>query len=339
MQRYFYILFSILLLSSPLHAEEEEDAPKPPPKIPESQLPSYYFKDSPFRLITKPDQKRGIFFPQIFSFLIPGLDQIIEHQFDSGLIYLTMAVGGLAYADNRRSQMTKENFEKEKKETYNSKDNYFRGYNLGIQIYQLAGGLSTYHSFRTAVRSRLQYGEFAFLKEEETRSDLLLAPFRFDFVLRKTTWIPLALATAIAIYENTPGALQSQDLRSTPLKSSDYFYTAASSYEAGISEEAIFRGWMLPALRHQMDSTFYANITQAAIFGLAHLGAVKVPILQALFGFYLGGVTIENNWTISESIFIHTWWDVAAFLSGYSSTKKNPTAKVPSIVIPLEWHF
>ncbi len=321
-------------------ADETDDLSTAKP--PHQPLAAFYQKKSPFSLRHDPTRKRSIFFPQLVSYFLPGFDQVWERQYDSALIYAATGTVGLVYANYRAQQLGAANLRTQNNNAYGSKDNYYRGYTLGNEIYQVAGGLSTYHSFRSAVRSRQNSGDFAFLKEEESLSEIMISPFRVDYLARPTTWIPLSIGVLLAYLQNTPSALAQSDMRSTPLKSSDYFYSAASGYEAGVSEESVFRGWLLPAARYGMDSELLANLTQATVFGLAHLGTVKVPIIQAVFGYYLGYLTIHNNWTISEGVFIHSWWDFISFLATYSSQDKNSPQKIKQpkfLLLPLEWHF
>jgi membrane protease YdiL (CAAX protease family) len=198
--------------------------------------------------------------------------------------------------------------------------------------------LSAYHSFRTAVTTRYQYGQFTFLnpKNEETPAQLALAPFNFTYLARPTTIIPLAvvatLAVAIANQEPTPESNTYRD----GLTSSDIFYASGTSYLAGLHEEALFRGWMMPCLMQWTSSPFWSNSITAATFAVAHMGNVQVPVAQLAMGWYWGWLAQRRQWTLGEGIFIHTWYDVMIFMASYNFRyKKNPTATAAAL--PVLW--
>lgn len=312
------------------------------PLLADHPLPEFHNEESPFSLRHDPDRPRALFWPQLGSLLLPGLDQYLEGQAVSGVIYTGVALSGYAYAADRAAKLGQEHLKKESQKNFSSKNNDYRAFHLGMQLPMVAGSFSAYHSFRTAVRSRQKNGEFAYLEEEEKITDLLLAPLHFEFMLRKSTWIPLLIVGAIAYIENTPWALAESKSKSSPLYPSDYYYSVVPALGAGTSEEAVFRGWLMPMFHHHLKSETLSNLAQASVFALAHLGNVKVPVVQALLGYYLGEVTMRNHWTLAESVFIHTWWDVIAFLGSYSNRDRNDTAKqrpMPVLTIPIEFHF
>jgi membrane protease YdiL (CAAX protease family) len=127
-----------------------------------------------------------------------------------------------------------------------------------------------------------------------------------------------------------------------PLTVSDVFFTGAISYGAGVGEEAVFRGFLLPELRQALGSDFWSNAVTAVGFAAAHLGSVDRPIAQLALGYYWGDLTQRNNWEIAESIFIHTWWDVIAFLTVFQIKDKEPASSAvrPALHLPpFELHF
>ncbi len=175
-----------------------------------------------------------------------------------------------------------------------------------MQLYMFAGEMSAFHSFRTSIKARRESGQFAFLKAEETPADLLTAPFDFEYVLRPTTYWPLVAGLALGI--------ASMDSRvKDEFSFGDAAFTAGVSYNAGVGEEALFRGYLMPVLRERIGSDGWSNVIQGTAFGAAHYSERnKLPVFQTLAGYYLGWLTQRNEWSLRESIFLHAWWDVLA---------------------------
>ena len=103
-----------------------------------------------------------------------------------------------------------------------------------------------------------------------------------------------------------------------PYTLQDGFHSAGISYMAGVSEEALFRGWLLPRYYKATDSFFVANTLQSSLFAASHLNQTKVPIFQFALAYYLAWLTERNDWDLEESVFIHAWWDVIALSIQYS---------------------
>ena len=62
----------------------------------------------------------------------------------------------------------------------------------------------------------------------------------------------------------------------------------------------------------------------ATVFAAAHYSNHnQLPIFQLLSGWYLGYVTQRNDWSVSESIFIHSWIDVIAFTAAFAFGKEK----------------
>jgi membrane protease YdiL (CAAX protease family) len=285
----------------------------------------------------------GIFLPQIASFFVPGLDQFWEGQNLAGTAYLGAAVGayalGFDHSYRARLRLSPDELADESELGIGSKDPNIRPMNWAFQTAQVAGGLSAYDSFRTATKYRKKLGQFDFIEKQDSVIDVLQAPFNFKFLARSTTWIPLAIGGAISVL-----SLSSSDAAHIPevLKPQDYLYSGLFSYNAGTHEEAMFRGWIMPMFRHYTGSDLWSNVIGSSLFAVAHLSTVSVPLPQLLLGFHLGRVTQKNHWSIAESVFIHAWWDVFAFLTVYQTPKedlKGLQRTMPFLLPPLEWNF
>ncbi len=283
----------------------------------------------------------------VVSFVLPGFGQYFEGQTEAGLAYSGVAVAGYAYAINistannlaekqkKDKEEREKNGEKEPESGFNQKDPALRKSALGEQVAQWSGGMSAYHAFRTAVRSRKDHGEYEFLGHEETLFELMSAPFHFGYLTRPTTFIPLSIGVAIAALQMR-SAVPDNVVRDT-FTSSDAFFAGAFSYNAGTHEEAMFRGWIMPVMRDSWGSDFWSNAAQSVIFAAAHLNQVQVPLAQLLLGYHLGYVTQKNGWMLGENIFIHAWWDVLAFGTLYHYKQTEPDAKKASSIVPVLW--
>jgi len=328
----FYLKINILIVSILLFNLESlasqgnpNRSTVPAPKVRFAALEDQLFS-IPF--LKHPEERRNTYSGPIASILLPGLAQWTEDQKKSALFYGSIAASGLIMVLDASIKLKAQEKEGMSNPTLSSLNDTGREFLLGAQLYQGAGFLSAYHSFRSAVQSRQDLGEFAFLPRHEEVGELLKAPLDGTMLTRSTTWIPLSLLAGLAIYSR-----DHEPLKWGSLKSTDLFFSGAFSYNAGVSEEAAFRGWILPDLYNRWGPTWGPTST-ALLFGLAHISSENpVPWPQFLMGYYLGYLTIRNNWSLRESIFLHVWWDVIAFYETYlvERGKGNATLVVPLV--------
>lgn len=287
------------------------------------------------------NQPRSYTWMPLLSFVIPGVGQAKEKEYGAFSIYFSTAVAGLSYSSYNNNKLSDYHDSDEYKLlSDDEKDNrkihgeLERKVAIGSQLYMAMGSMSAYHSFRTAVATRQRYGEFTFLTKEETPWELATAPFQFRFLKRPSTYIPLGIIAGYYLLLMNAEFDDDDDMKKDALSNSDVFYSGAVSYMAGVHEEALFRGWMMPCFMEWTGSELWSNGLTAATFALAHLGTVNVPLPQLILGWHLGNVTQNNDWTLSESIFIHAWWDVFALLASYQLKKNDEKAKLPVIWAP-----
>ena len=183
---------------------------------------------------------------------------------------------------------------------------------------------------------------FLFLgSREESIGELAMAPFQFRFLKRQSTWIPLAMAGALSALDLSRS---DKSLEKGGLKRSfgpeDALFASATSYNAGLWEEAVFRGWLMPVVREYYGSDLVANLSVAALFSLAHISAENpIPWPQFALGYYLGQVTLDNSWSIAEAIFVHAWWDVIVISAAYSLEKTTGRSRPMVMLPPLQIYF
>jgi membrane protease YdiL (CAAX protease family) len=270
----------------------------------------------------------------VASWFLPGLGQYGCDQLGEGAIYSSIALAGLAYTANASSDY---HADADNRDQLYAKDQSLRKMTLGIQTYMTMGGYSLFSSFQNSTKVAQNSGQYSFLGKDESVQDLLRAPFNFHFLGRPSTLVPLSIITALSLY-----AVQSHDdtLENDIFTKDDAFYATAYSFNAGTYEEMIFRGWMMPVFHEYWMTDTMANCMQALTFGAMHLNQTKRPVIQAALGWHLGHTAITNHWTLAESIFIHTWWDVIAFTGAYhvktTSSSSRPLAlRLP----PIAWYF
>jgi membrane protease YdiL (CAAX protease family) len=272
----------------------------------------------------------------VASGVLPGLGQWIYGEYTAGALY-----SGAGYAAFRYHHFQAKRLDFGTGEFgVESKDPVYRRYLLGRLLQQGIGGLSLYDSFRTAVLARHQDGFFDFYQKPDRVQDILKAPFAFRNLLRLSTALPLGVGAALHLWAHRNLPQDSTKSRER-LDSSDLFFSGAISFNAGTHEEAVFRGWMLPMFYESFGQLSAANVLQALLFGIAHRNTISLPIFQTLAGYYLGSLVIEDQFSLEQAVFLHTWWDVIAIASSYSYRSKsgNLEAMAPFVITPIQIVF
>ena len=81
--------------------------------------------------------------------------------------------------------------------------------------------------------------------------------------------------------------------------SGDVLFASAISYNAGVGEEALFRGWMYPMFMEAFGHDLWANVASSAIFAAAHISSENpVPWPQFLAGYYFSWLVKKNGWSM-----------------------------------------
>jgi membrane protease YdiL (CAAX protease family) len=282
------------------------------------------------KILIRPEHKRGLFWPQFGSLLLPGLDQWMENQHKSAIVYSGGAYLGLQLVVDAMTNLQKSGVTEDKDYFVNlgSRNDDLRNLMMGSHIYSTMGYMSAYHSFRTAALSYETTGKFAFLPKDEKPLDLLLAPIDFTHLTKLRTVIPLGLL-ALALSRE----LKSDSTQHNSYSIKDQLYATGFSYGAGVGEEMVFRGWFMPMFYESWGSEIGANLFTSTVFALGHITASnKTPTAQFILGYYFGYLALANNWSLRESVFLHTWWDILIFSANYLDAS---TTKEASIYLPL----
>ncbi len=263
--------------------------------------------------------RKYILFPALGSFVLPGLDQWLTGQTSAGMFYSGYALAGYGATVWAAQKINNEdliNTETDSEGGMPTEPTH-QLLSVAAQATMAAGFLSAYHSFRTYAESSGDT-RYAYIKNNgDTMEGVMLAPFKFKFLARPTTIVPLLLAGALL-------ASNVKDDNARKVAASDTGFLAATSYQAGVGEEAFFRGFLYPYMTTTTDSEIWGSIISSVIFGAAHISSDNpVPVVQTLFGFYDAYVTHRNNWSIQESTFIHFWWDVIVLAAAYSAAPES----------------
>jgi hypothetical protein len=275
------------------------------------------------------EKRRNLYFPPLASFVLPSFDQWWEGQNKAAGVYLGTWLTGLTLM--AQAQQTISDSERDSLFDHDQKLRDYtdvkRQFIYGAQLTLFAGEMSAYHSFRTAMKTRKQDDQFTFLTTDEDPGDLLLAPFAFSEALKPTTFVPLLLVAGIVITGHDPHAQQGT------FTVNDAAFVSGTSYNAGVGEEAFFRGYLMPMFREGFGSNFWSNATTSVLFGAAHLGTVSFPIVQTGLGFYLGWLSQRSDWSLRQSIFLHAWWDVIALGAQVANSKNGGYVGLPPLTI------
>ena len=149
----------------------------------------------------------------------------------------------------------------------------------------------------------------------ESLRDLSLSPFRWEYLSRPTTFVPLALA-AVASFSS---------------KSDLHVYNLTANEFTAVGEEAFFRGFVNNELSSRWGNR-WGLAGSSALFGLAHTGDGNTAnaLQAAAAGAYLGWVHQRNGFQIGEGVALHYWWNVIA---GIAAIRNGGSAQLVNMKI------
>jgi hypothetical protein len=162
----------------------------------------------------------------------------------------------------------------------------------------------------------------------EKLTDLAVAPFKWEYLSRPTTFIPLGVQL-IAAASDRYGVYRAPDVSTNAL----YAYELTANEFTAVGEEGFFRGFLNNELSDRLGNG-WGLAASSAIFGLAHSGQGQTAnAFQAgLAGAYLGWVQQRNNFQIGEGVAIHYWVNVIA---GIAAIRHGGSAQLVSFSLPF----
>ncbi len=176
--------------------------------------------------------------------------------------------------------------------------------------------------------------------------DLLLAPFNPSVISSPLVILSGLLGVADGLYGypqrsgtftniNTVTAMNRRMSRD----SGTAYYEGASfavSYGAGVSEEMVFRGMLLPILDYKYGRRTGLLVSSLS-FGLLHslnpgAGGIYLPAQATALGLLFGWQAQEDDYRISKTIAAHFWYD---FISSTTTWLANPSQNPLGVQVAL----
>jgi membrane protease YdiL (CAAX protease family) len=277
--------------------------------------------------------KESLFWGPLASYLIPGSSQLYYGKYSEGSILFGTHLGLELSLRNMQRKLYKspaieavreageDSYEAEQLYLFN-RDSLAIDAMLGLQITNK--GIGVYNSFRDAVDLQADSGEFSFLDPRESTQELLLSPFQFGHLQQPTTWGYILLqgvTSALTVHDRLK---KPDEFERSQINGYQFATGFASHYGAGVGEETIFRGWMMPLLQAKTGRDWAANSLQALIFGAMHSDNFGG---HALYGLYSGWMVQRQRGRLSEAIFAHTWGNMIGQVTSYMAVyRMNPKA-------------
>jgi len=262
------------------------------------------------------------------SLVLPGLGQVVQHAPRSALmfsgVFLSTLVSSRVALNGTQASI-------------NDLDTLGSRAELGVwlrQISQEAGALSAYDSFRRSLPALRRAGKYEFMSDGDPPSALLTAAGEFHFLKEKTTYIPIAIVAALSFSRRLAAPDEGKEF--APARGSDTAFSAGVAFNAGVGEEALYRGFLLPVIRqHVGDREWVGNGLQAAVFAAAH-GDFSPAALSAhfAFGYYAGYLANRNHGSLRQAVFTHFMWDAVA-LSGAFLTRQRDRVDVRGVPVAV----
>ena len=258
------------------------------------------------------------------SFVLPGLGQATNGDYADGAFQFSAA---LVLARQYTILVEKDDYV-EPQDRLNSETNeieinrtsfYADAYGLALLDLSFYSSFSAYRDARLAERN-IGYATPA---PRETIGDLMVSPFRWEFLSRPTTFIPILIPLYLALTPADKHRLvyaPDDSITRDEMGQVSFFQMGG----VAIGEEAFFRG----VLNNGLSSAYgdgWGLLGSSALFGLAHAGlpGQANPGTAALFGLYLGWLHQRNKYEIGEGVAIHFWWNFLLTVSMLAKHEKS----------------
>src|SRR5690606_29908267 len=119
-------------------------------------------------------KRRNLYFPPLASLVFPSFDQWWEGQHAAAGVYLGAWVTGVTLMTQAQQAISDSEHDRlfDRDQKFRDYTDVKRQFAYGAQLTLFAGEMSAYHSFRTAMKTRKQDGQFTFLTTDEDPGDL-----------------------------------------------------------------------------------------------------------------------------------------------------------------------
>jgi hypothetical protein len=180
---------------------------------------------------------------------------------------------------------------------------------------------SSYAAYRDA-RAR-DNSRYRMAPPRESLGDLAAAPFRWQYLARPTTFIPLAIQAAAVFSKGNHYRI---DRIGDVSKNDLYAFNLVANEMTAVGEEALFRGFLNSEFSDRHGNGVGLTIS-SIIFGLAHSGQgqTAAPLEAAAAGAYLGWVHQRNGFEAAEGVALHYWINV---LAGIAAIRNGDSAQL-----------
>jgi hypothetical protein len=259
------------------------------------------------------------------SVIVPGLGQALAGDYGTAAAHFGIFAGSLATALHYED---KADFLKDDARYPDSEREFVNKTTLRADFaWRLATDTALYSSYAAYrdARERDNRG-YRTPVPKESLPDLALSPFRWEYLSRPTTFIPLAI-TAVASFSSKGGygVYRYDDVSKGDL----HAYNFTANEFTAVGEEGFFRGFLNNELSSRWGNR-WGLASSSALFGIAHTGQGNTANAwqAALAGAYLGWVHQRNEFQIGEGVAIHYWWNVIA---GIAAIRNGGSAQLVSL--------
>ncbi|MDH4224077.1 MAG: CPBP family intramembrane metalloprotease [Deltaproteobacteria bacterium] len=260
------------------------------------------------------------------SLLIPGLGQSLNEEYGWGLVHFGayMALGNNYFmlVENPLYMDPRDRVDPNKPIIHMNRTT-FEADMYGTALLDLEF-YSSFAAYRDA-RQGMGNAGYNTPAPEESLGDLVISPFRWEFLSRPTTFIPLLFPLYLLSQPlDKEQHVIVPDVTITRDDMTKGYFVMHNMVAVG--EEAFFRGVLNNSLSHSLGPG-WGLAASSLLFGLAHEGVAGQATIAgaALFGGYLGALQQSNDYKIGEGVAIHFWWN---FLISLSMLRERPGATV-----------
>jgi hypothetical protein len=256
------------------------------------------------------------------SLVVPGSGQMANGDYGEGAVHLGVfavsVYGAVRYRDE-------DDFLDEDARLDEANDREF--INRSTLKYDYAARLATdtmlyssYAAYRDA-RARDNSG-YRRPVPRESLADLAAAPFSPRYLMRPTTFIPLAIQAA-AVFSS--GYRYRIERAADVSRGNLYTFNFVANEMTAVGEEAMFRGFLNNEFSDRYGDGRGLAIS-SAIFGLSHSGAGQTAnVLEATAaGLYLGWLHQRNGFQAAEGATLHYWINVLAGIAAIRNGGSAP---------------